>query len=186
MLINENNYIQELQSNNQKALDYIYSKYAGLVYKVVYDILKNKGDKQDVEECVSDIFISVWNNSLKYDCKISKFRNWLIALSKYKAIDYLRKLSKIQETVELDDNLIYSKDTIENKIIQASNIHTVYDIISSMNDMDKQIFIKHYFLEESIINISKHLNVSRTIVDNRLSRGRKNIKNKWNEIMGRY
>ncbi|WP_275477813.1 sigma factor-like helix-turn-helix DNA-binding protein, partial [Clostridium botulinum] len=94
--------------------------------------------------------------------------------------------SKIQETVELDDNLIYSKDTIENKIIQASNIHTVYDIISSMNDMDKQIFIKHYFLEESIINISKHLNVSRTIVDNRLSRGRKNIKNKWNEIMGRY
>lgn len=185
MKIDENNYIKELKVGNQKALDYIYSKYVGLVYKVVYDILKDKSAQQDIEECVSDIFISVWKNVLKYDSNITEFKNWLIAISKYKAIDYLRNLSKTQKTVELDDDVIFSKDNIENKIIQDSNIKTIYDIINNMNDMDKQIFIKRYFLDESIINISEHLKVSRSVIDNRLSRGRKNIKNKWNEIMGR-
>ncbi len=185
MKIDEDNYVKELKNKNQKALDFIYSKYVGLVYKVVYDILNGKAAKEDIEECVSDIFIDVWNNALKYNESIADFKNWIVAVSKYKAIDYFRKFRRKYETVELEEDVIISGENIENKIIQNNDIKTVYEIIDNMNDVDKKIFVKRYFLDESIMNISSYLNLPRSVIDNRLSRGRKSIKNKWNEIMGR-
>lgn len=185
MKINEDNYIKELKNKNQKALGFIYSKYSGLVYKVVYDILNGTATKEDIEECVSDIFIEVWNNAVKYNENITSFKNWIVAVSKYKAIDYFRKLRRKYETVELEEDVIISSENIESKIIQDNNIKTVYQIIDNMSDVDKKIFIKRYFLDESIINISSHLKLPRSVIDNRLSRGRRIIKNKWNEIMGR-
>lgn len=65
MKIDESNYISELKRKNSKALEYIYSKYVGLVYKVVFDLLKDTASRQDIEECVSDIFISLWKNAKK-------------------------------------------------------------------------------------------------------------------------
>ncbi|MHC1682221.1 MAG: sigma-70 family RNA polymerase sigma factor [Clostridiaceae bacterium] len=184
MKINESNFIEELKNENHKALDYIYSKYVGLVYKVVLDVLKNKATNEDIEECVSDIFIGVWKNSSKFNENITTFNKWLIAVSKYKAIDYLRKVNKAHGTVELNEDITLSKDNIEDKFINKDNVSTVYQLIENMSTVDKKIFIKRYILNEDISGIAKDLDVTRGVIDNRLSRGRKVIREKWQQLMG--
>ncbi len=185
MKIDESNYISELKRRISKALDYTYSKYVGLVYKVVFDLLKNTASRQDIEECVSDIFISLWKNADKYNDNITTFKKWLVAISKYKAIDYIRKLRKTQEVVELKEDTAISNDNIERKVIQTDDVNAIIGIIKNMSETDKQIFIKRYILNENINDIAEYLKLPRTVIDNRLSRGRKLIKNKWAELMGR-
>lgn len=184
MKIDESNFIEQLKNKNHKALDYMYSKYVGLVYKVVLDVLKNKGTNEDIEECVSDIFIGVWNNASKFNENITTFSKWIISVSKYKAIDYLRKLNKNQGTIELKEDITLLKDNIEDKFINKNNLSTLYQLIENMSTVDKQIFIKRYILNEDISIIAKELCVARSVVDNRLSRGRKVIKKKWQQLMG--
>ncbi|MGG7178358.1 sigma-70 family RNA polymerase sigma factor [Clostridium paraputrificum] len=185
MTINSNNFINELKKKNEKALDYVYKSYSGLAYKMAFDVLKEVGTKEDVEECVSDIFVGVWNNIAKYDNNITTFKQWFIAVSKYKAIDYKRKLLNKNTNVELDEEKLTEPCTTEERIIMAEDMDTLRNIINEMKDVDKQIFIKRYILDESISDISEALGLSRGALDNRLSRGRKTIKNKWIEIMGR-
>lgn len=185
MKIDESNYISELKRKNSKALEYTYSKYVGLVYKVVFDLLKDTASRQDIEECISDIFISLWKNAVQYNDNITTFKKWLVAISKYKAIDYIRKLRKAQEIVELKEDTAISNDNIEEKIIQTDDVNTIVGIIKNMSEIDRRIFFKRYILNENINNIAEYLKLPRTVIDNRLSRGRKLIKNKWEKLMGR-
>ncbi|ADL50872.1 sigma-70 family RNA polymerase sigma factor [Clostridium cellulovorans] len=184
MKINEDNFAVELKKGNPKALDYIYSKYIGLVYKIVINVLRDVTSHEDIEECVSDIFVGIWINASKYNSEITTFDKWLVAVSKYKAIDYLRKATKNPQIVELEDSITNGDTSTEDIIIQNNDLNTVYNLISDMEETDKKIFIRRYLLDQKIIDIAKDLQLRRSAVDNRLTRGRKSIKNKWNEIMG--
>ncbi|KMT20806.1 sigma-70 family RNA polymerase sigma factor [Clostridium cylindrosporum] len=185
MNIDSNNFINELKRKNEKALNYLYEKYLGLAYKIAFDNLRDIGTKEDVEECVSDIFVGVWNNIDKYSEEITSFKTWFSAVSRYKAIDYKRKLKSKDVNVELDENELVEELTIEDKIVIAEDVDSLRKIIDSMGDVDRQIFIKRYILNEKIEDISKALGIARSVIDNRLSRGRREIKNKWLEITGR-
>lgn len=184
MKIDEDNFISELKKGNPKALDYIYSRYAGLAYKIVVGVLMNTASREDIEECVSDIFVGIWRNASKYNSKITTFDKWLISVSKYKAIDYLRRIRKSTQTIELHDDIAITSNSLEEKIIQANDMNSLYGLINEMEDTDKQIFVRRYILNEKIVDIAEYLGIPRSVVDNRLTRGRKTIKNMWKEIMG--
>ncbi|MBK1811689.1 sigma-70 family RNA polymerase sigma factor [Clostridium sp. YIM B02505] len=184
MHIDENNFILELRKHNKKALDFLYDNYKGLVYKVVLTVLKDRASEQDIEECVADVFIGIWKNILKYDSSITSFKKWLIAVSKYKSIDYLRRRTIVPDSVDLNNEVTDFSENIESIIIQKENIESITKLINNMNDIDRNIFIKKYFLDESTVDIANNLKLPRSNIDNRLSRGRKNLKRKWLQITG--
>lgn len=48
-----------------------------------------------------------------------------------------------------------------------------------MNDIDKKIFIMRYYLEQSVEDIAKDLNLSISSVYTRLSRGRNQLRDRY-------
>ncbi|MFL0196298.1 sigma factor-like helix-turn-helix DNA-binding protein [Clostridium sp. WILCCON 0269] len=56
----------------------------------------------------------------------------------------------------------------------------VIKAIKELKDIDRKIFIRRYLIQEDIVDIASSLGISRSIVDNRLSRGRKVLKEKLN------
>ena len=91
MACNENNYIYRLKRGKEDALEYIVDKYLSLVKGVTYKVLSPLRNEYLIEECINDIFLSVWINRSKFTGKSDEFRKWIAAISKYKAIDYYRK-----------------------------------------------------------------------------------------------
>ncbi len=51
-------------------------------------------------------------------------------------------------------------------------------MIKDLNGMDREIFIRRYLIQEDIVEIASYLGVNRSVVDNRLSRSRKILKEK--------
>lgn len=178
MKITEDNLAIQLQKKNIKALDFLVDTYSNLLYKVIYNVLISYGDKETIEECLNDVFLSIWDNSDKFTGNPEKFVHWICVIAKYKAIDYQRKLSKNKEVININECVIQSDLTPEDKLLANENRDEILNIIKEMNETDKKIFVMRFFLNESINDIALTLDVSRNVVDTRLSRGKKQLKQK--------
>ena len=88
MRIGENNYIEQLSLHNEAALIYVIDTYGGLLKSVISKHLFVMPDR--VEECLNDVLLNIWENISSFDESRSSFKNWVAAVAKYRAIDYLR------------------------------------------------------------------------------------------------
>lgn len=87
--------VEGLRKQDMLALHTAIDRYGDLIYKVVHSILDTAHSKVLVDECVDDILLIVWYNISSYDENRGKFRNWLISVAKFKAIDYKRKVIRL-------------------------------------------------------------------------------------------
>ncbi|MPQ43810.1 sigma-70 family RNA polymerase sigma factor [Clostridium tarantellae] len=164
--MNKEKFIKELKKGNSTALDYVFEQYGNLIFKVAYSILNNR---QLSEECVNDVLLKVWNNINNFNGDHNKFKTWIIVISKYTAIDRLRKEKKYKNVIELEQYSTHVnsiEDYLENKICRE-------EILSEVNKFDKEnkeIFIRRFFLSYSVRDISKIIGISENAVSNRIRR----------------
>lgn len=175
MWVNEKNYINKLQNGNEHALEYIYDKYIPIVKSITYKVIGKFGDNGLVEECINDIFLSVWNNSNKFKGDESNFKNWICAIAKFKSIDYYRSIVKkakvVSGTIEMKD-----RNTLEEEILITENRNEVINLLNELEDLDRDIFIMKFFLGLKAEDIGAKLNLSKSAIDSRIYRNKKKLK----------
>ena len=175
MNYSENELISEIKKRNVNAYGFLIKEYTKLVYYLAYNILNISHSKEDIEECVSDIFLDVWLNIEEFDSERSNFKTWILMLTKYKALNYKRKLKK-NHVENIDDYQVEEPNTVEKQIIDRETQKKLLETINSFNETDRELFIRRYLCNEKISDIMQSLGLSRSAIDNRLLRGRKIIK----------
>jgi RNA polymerase sigma-70 factor (ECF subfamily) len=80
--------MQRVAGRDQAALSELYRRYAGLVYGVAMRVLQNP---TLAEEVLQDTFVKVWREPGKWNPEGGKLVNWLATVTRYTAIDRLRK-----------------------------------------------------------------------------------------------
>ncbi|MEN1935065.1 sigma-70 family RNA polymerase sigma factor [Paenibacillus sp. 102] len=166
--------VEGLRKKDMTALHAAIDQYGDLIYKVVHSVLDTSHSKELVDECVDDILLIIWYNIESYDEKRGKFRNWLISVAKFKAIDFKRKSNQAYRLQEFQQDIYAEiKDTNQTNEEQEE---TFYLLIEALNNKDKKIFIKRYLDEYSVQEIASELGLTTDTVYSRLSRGRKKLK----------
>ena len=182
---NEKNYIKRLKKQKEDALEYVVDKYLPLIKGVTYKVLSPLNNKDIIEECINDIFLSIWNNSDKFTGESEDFKKWICAIAKFRAIDYYRKEVKKTE-ISLDTSMVdismADKTMVEDEVIEAEEKSELIKIINTLDPIDRDIFIKKYFLGKKSKDIALELGVTKASVDNRISRGKKKLKTKLNNF----
>ena len=77
MKVNEKNFIKRLQKGKEDALEWAYDKYIPLIKGIVSKVLLRFEDKGIIDECINDIFLSVWNHCDKFTGDENNFKNWI-------------------------------------------------------------------------------------------------------------
>lgn len=175
MYHSESELISEIKKRNLNAYGLLIKEYTKPVYYLIYNILNIGNSKEDIEECVADVFLEVWLKIDKFDSQRSNLKNWILILAKYKALTYKRKLKRSQ-VENIEDFHPEEPDTVEKLIIDRETQKRLLETINSFNRTDKELFIRRYFCNERIGDIMQSMGLSRSAVDNRLLRGRKIIK----------
>lgn len=172
MSINQSNLVSELKNKNTKALDYLTDHYGNLLMKVAYSVLK---DREKSLECVNDSLFKIWNNIEYFTSEDSKFATWIIVITKRTAIDELRKAKKLKDHLPLEDFI--TSDALDiTKILEDKEFRkSLLNKINSMEKINKEIFLRRFFLEEPISDIAKRLNLSVSSISNRILRGKKKL-----------
>ena len=183
-MISEKNFIKELRKHNEDALEFVIKRYGNLLKAEIRKTLYSYPDEQ--EECLYDVFMKIWEHIDSFDETRSSFPNWAVALSRYRAIDYLRKHANKNE-VSLD-GLLENGDEVLSDIEDSTTDFTeemekeaefkeeMNKLLSSLSPADRELFIKYYVEEISMEELAESTGKSKDYIYNRLSRGRKKIR----------
>src|SRR5579871_5671254 len=78
------------------AFETLISRYSREVFYFIRLVLDGVGVAQDAEECVNDLFITVWQEIETFDPQRGTLRTWLTMRAKYIALDRRRQLCRRQ------------------------------------------------------------------------------------------
>ncbi len=177
MQITEENFIEQMKKRNEKALEYLIDNYAWVLKTVLKKHLFKLMDRYD--ECMNDCLLAIWENVHYYNPEKASFKNWIGGIAKYKSIDYIRKYIGDLENKNIEDVTISMDDNSLKSILEKEVKEEIKDLLRCLSAEDQIIFKKRYFLEEDISEISKDTGLKKSVLYNRISRGKKKI---WNEI----
>lgn len=178
MKINEENYMDQLQKHNERALLYVIDEYGGLLKAVISkSLFQMQGYR---EECMNDVLLAIWDHIESFQPEKNSFKNWIAAIAKYKAIDYLRKYQKEQMEVPLEtvecDRIMESKPPAMTDANEISE--EMEELLSCLSAQDRELFLRLYIEEESVEEVSQAVRLSKHVIYNRLSRAKKKLRSR--------
>ena len=178
--------LKEYIERNELNIGKIINEYSSFLYKVIKNNSYNLPD-EDIEEIITDSFFVLWNNYKKMNLD-DKISNYLVGVSKNILFNKLRKNKKQFNNVNIEDyqNIINTKDDVENLFEDQDRMKFIENIINNMDKESKEIFIYFYYEQRKIKEISKILNISESKVKTRLHRVRKKIKKELEKGGYRY
>ena len=167
--------ISKIKKRSPNAFEILIRQYSKSIYLLTYNILNTCGTKEDMEECVSDVFLEIWQKINQFNPQRGNFKTWVLMLAKYKALSYKRTLSSVPVD-SIEDYQIETGDDVAQQVIERETQEKLIETVNSLSILDQQLFIRRYYLGESIPNLMNSFGLSRAAVDNRLLRIRKTIK----------
>lgn len=167
--------LAELKERNEQTICFIMERYAKLLWTVADAVLKNVGTSQDVEECVADVFIQLWQHPDQYDPKRGTLKSWLCIVARSRALDRFRELSRCN-TVSIDDVMLIGRMGVHDYIIQEENKKEVADALSKLSLVDREILIRRYYYDQKPREISLAMSLSVKEINNHLYRSKQKLR----------
>ncbi len=177
MKITEKNFIVQLRRGNEKALDYVVDTYSGLIVAVVRKQLYRLPELQ--QECINDVLLAIWQHIDSYDGQRSTFENWVAGICRYKAIDCRRSwLRQMQEQpLEAAEQLADSQSQAD--LLEQEIFEEVEAMLACLKTEDQQLFRQLFVEDIPVQQVAQNMGISRDNVYNRVSRGRKQIRQQY-------
>ena len=176
--INDDNYIERLRCKDERALEYVVKKYAGLVYSILRNRLALIPD--EVDECFDDVLMKVWEHSEEYDESRCEFKTWIAAIARYRAIDHLRKAKREEERFAAGsiDEMLVEPGAYDERItaIEEAIESETQSMLSCLSPKDREIMRRIYLEGESVDTVSRAMNITKEQIYNHTSRSKSKLR----------
>lgn len=169
----EERLISRLQKQDVRALERLIDQYNGYVAAIVSAVLGNGSRPEDVEELVSDVFLSIWNHAGAL--RAGKLRPYIGACARNRAKSFLRKSRELP--MDLDEiPAVADGNTPENQLLRREQCRLVREAVLQMPPTDREIFLRYYYYLQTSGQIALAMGMEDSNVRVRLMRGRKALK----------
>lgn len=171
MRITEHNFVKEMVRKNEDALVYLMNHYGGNIKSMVYQMMAGWKDGQ--EDCLNEVFLSIWQNIGHYDPKRAGVYTWLMAVTRYQTLKYIRDHSNSWNECELEEGMeITGDEDVETHIWDRENFEA---LISDLSEEDQMIFRELFWNESSYETVSEQTGIPVSRLYTRVFRGKKRI-----------
>ncbi|WP_416148267.1 RNA polymerase sigma factor SigW [Salipaludibacillus sp. HK11] len=173
--------ILEVKKGNQEAFAELMDLYKDKVYHIVYRMLGNVHEAQDVSQ---EAFLRAYSNIDSYDIN-RKFSTWLFRIATNLAIDRIRKKKPdfhLEDQVAGTEDLNYysqiSGDDVlpEDQVVQFEMQEWIQDEVMQLPPKYRSAIILKYLEDLSLKEISEILNLPVATVKTRIHRGREALR----------
>lgn len=147
------------------------------INKIIDNQTKGILSKEEKEEIVSDVFLTVWHNREKLD-KEKELFPYIAGITKKIVSHNLRDQKRRIETISLEEEEIQSTENVELIAEQEMARQVISEELKGLKEQDYQIFTKYYFFNQSIQEIAKEMKLSEGNVKAKLHRIRKRLKSR--------
>ena len=158
----------------------VFENYCNYVYVIVMNILRNCGSREDVEDCVSEIFFKLYK---QFDSGIDfsgDLKSYIAAVARNTAIDAFRRISiGNNRNISIDDddmNELHSNDRLEENAEKKERSRIIMSLIKQLGEPDSTIIVQQYFYERTAKEIAESVSMTAAAVQKRSSRARQKLK----------
>jgi RNA polymerase sigma-70 factor, ECF subfamily len=100
--VSDEHLLQQVIARDTDAFQQLFQRHGNAVYALAQYILR---EPAVAEELTQEIFLAVWNKAEQYQVEQSRFRTWLLSITRHRAIDQLRhRRRRIPSDLSLDDD----------------------------------------------------------------------------------
>lgn len=166
-----------IKDNPPEGLKEAIQKYRGYVGAIVTRVLS--GSERDVEECVADTFVSVWKY-IRAGNEVHNLKGCIACTARNTALNRLKKLKR-EAMADISELELPSDGDTALDFETEENLREIQELVVRMDEPDREIFVRKYFLMESLKEISKRTRLDETQIRNRLYRGRQKLRKQLEE-----
>lgn len=208
--------VKGLQGRDQDALETLIARYSREIFYFIRLVLDGVGVVQDAEECVSDLFVTVWQEIDSFDPERGTLRTWLTMRAKYIALDRRRQLCRrqalhIQSADEYrqwptsetswggrstfgvgagEENRAtlppHPEASMESLLEQSERREELRLALATLPELDRYLIYQRYYKFASTEELAAKTGLTRHAVDTRLWRARKSLGKALREYAHEY
>ncbi len=206
---------QRLQQRDPEALETLIARYSREVFYFIRLVLDGIGVAQDAEECVNDLFVTVWQEIDTFDPDRGTLRTWLTMRAKYIALDRRRQLCRRQahNVQSANENRQWNSSdgtgswkstgwgyesdyrvtlpphpeaSMENLLEQSERREELRLALATLPELDRYLIYQRYFKFASTEELAVKTGLTRHAIDTRLWRARKSLREALKEHSYEY
>ncbi len=151
----------------------MYQTYASDVFRRIYRFLKNK---EDAEDAMQNTWLVITKNIEFYrELSDTSIKAYILRIARNQAVSlYRRRRREEERTYELDPTLL-SDDMALIRACDESDISTIVECISLLDEKYSDILSLHYLHHHSAKKIAALLDMNENTVRSRIARGQEKL-----------
>ena len=169
-----------LRTNQRLACSELVNTFGNLVYAIAADKLGSVASREDIEDCVSDIFAEVIKCAGSYKESGGSMKSFISAIAKRRSIDAFRRISRksgITDSIDSDDFSMPASDVdmeeeVDNELLKQD----LWKAVKGLGEPDSQIIFYQYFYCFKISDIARKLGMTSAAVQKRSLRAREKLR----------
>jgi RNA polymerase sigma-70 factor (ECF subfamily) len=122
--------IAAIANRDEQAIETLSAQFGAAMHGVALRVTRNE---RMAEEVVQDALMAVWRDPAKFDATRGKLAPWLLTMTRYKAIDLIRRESVIaRRTADVDLELREAPDDVHDEVWLGIRRERLYEAIARL------------------------------------------------------
>ncbi|MFA8439841.1 sigma-70 family RNA polymerase sigma factor [Pueribacillus sp. YX66] len=160
--------VQKAKSGNDEAFEQLISSVRNKLYQTAFAYVRNEQDALDIyQDTIYQAYISL--HTLK---KPESFQSWIVKMSVFKSIDFIRKESRHF----LADETVFQKLMSTDKMESLAHSLDLSEAFKLLDPQYKTIILLRYYHDLSVKDIAKIIGCPKGTVKSYLHRAKKQLK----------
>lgn len=162
--------LRQLKKKDDKAIESAIELYTPYISTVLYNFAGASLLREDIEEIISDVFVSLWQNADNIDLQKGTIRSYIAATARNYA---LKRLMQRKEYASIDDIELPDEQSITEDTVMYDFL---WKAVMGLGEPDNEIFVRYYRYGERLRDIAAATGVNLSTVKTKLSRGKQKLK----------
>jgi len=128
--------MRRVRDRDERALEELVRRFDRPLYSLAYRVA---GSDRFAEDVVQEVFVAAWRDADRYDPARGAVSSWLLTMTRYKAIDILRRETGAKRrTVDVDLSLRPAKDDVHEETWVRTRGETVRAALLELSDPHRE------------------------------------------------
>jgi len=165
-----------IRSHGDRGMEELLRHYGPLMRYIIKPILR---DRHDIEDCLAETAMRIWENLDTYNETKGSFAAWVTAITRNTALNMIRRKNR-HPSDEIEENTESTEPTPEEIVLREERQRELHRALEVLSQKERNLFYRKYYYLQSTEKIAAEMGMTIRSVEGKLYR----IKKKLRKLMG--